>query len=92
MPYLVSLFNHIFDVGIFPNGWSEGLLIPLHKKGSLYDSGNYRGITLLSVLGKLFTRVLNTRLDTWAETYQVYVEAQNGFRRGRGTVDSIFFN
>ena len=51
---------------------------------------NYRGITLLSALGKLFTRVLNNRLDGWAEAYGIYPEAQNGFRKGRGTTDSLF--
>lgn len=51
---------------------------------------NYRGITLLSVLGKLFTRVLNNRLVTWAEEFRIYIEAQGGFRPGRGTVDNIY--
>ena len=32
-PYLVRLFNYAFDSGIFPKSWSEGLLIPIHKKG-----------------------------------------------------------
>ena len=41
-------------------------------------------------MGKLFTRVLNNRLQSWAENYVIYVEAQNGFRPGRGTTDSIF--
>ena len=51
---------------------------------------NYRGITLLSTLGKLFTRVINNRLSQWAEEYSVYIEAQAGFRSGMGTVDNIF--
>lgn len=51
---------------------------------------NYRGITLLSVFGKLFTRVLNNRLNKWAEDYNVYIKAQGGFRKGYGTTDSIF--
>ena len=51
---------------------------------------HFRGITLLSVLGKLFTRLHNNRLQSWAENYGIYVEAQNGFRPGRGTTDSIF--
>ena len=89
-PYLVSLFNFIFDIGIFPDGWGEGLIVPLYKKGSMLNPTNYRGITLLSVLGKLFTRILNNRLDGWAEKYQIYIGAQNGFRRGRGTADSAF--
>ena len=77
--YITKLFNFVFDSGIFPSNWSEGLLVPLHKKGDLNSPSNFRGIVLLSVLGKLFTRVLNTRLNIWAEEYGVYVEAQNGF-------------
>ena len=51
---------------------------------------NYRGITLLSVLGKLFTRILNTRLMDWSESYYVNIEAQTGFRAGMGTADDVF--
>lgn len=51
---------------------------------------NYRGITLLCVLGDLFTRILNTRLTTWAENHGVYSEAQTGFRQHMCTGDNIF--
>ena len=88
--YLLPLFNFIFDSGIFPDMWRDGLLSPLYKRGNRLKPDNYRGITLLSVLGKLFTRVLNNRLESRAENYRINVEAQNGFRKGRGTVDSIF--
>ena len=86
---MLYLFNLIFDTGIFPDMWRDGLL-PQYKRGNRLNPDNYRGITLLSVLGKLFTRVLNNRLESWAENYRIYVEAQNGFRKGRCTVDSIF--
>ena len=87
---LVNLFNKIFEVGHFPEAWSEGYVIPLHKKGSVNDAENYRGITLLSTIGKLFTRVLNNRLGEWAENYGVLIEAQAGFRAGMSTTDNIF--
>lgn len=90
LPYLTKLFNKIFDLGYFPDSWSEGCIIPLHKKGSINEVNNYRGITLLSTLGKLFTRVLNNRLCKWAETNGVYIEAQAGFRGNMGTNDNIF--
>ena len=51
---------------------------------------NYRGVTLLSTLGKLFTKILNSRLTEWAENYGVYIEAQAGFRSKMGTTDNIF--
>lgn len=90
VPILFVLFNKIFDTGYFPDSWSEGFVIPLHKKGSKNDPNNFRGITLLSVLGKLFTRIINNRLKNWAECYNVYIEAQAGFRTHMSTVDNIF--
>lgn len=89
-PYLHTLFNVIFDKGYFPDSWSLGEIIPIHKKGSKANVENYRGITLLSVLGKLFTRILNNRLTSWAENYGVYIEAQAGFRQNMSTVDNVF--
>ncbi len=56
--FLNSLFNTILNNGYFPESWSDGYIIPLHKKGSLTEVDNYRGITLLSTLGNLFTRVI----------------------------------
>lgn len=90
VPYLQKLFNLLFDKGHFPDCWSEGYIVPIHKKGNVNNVENYRGITLLSVLGKLFTRILNNRLTKWAEDYYIYIEAQAGFRSHMSTVDNIF--
>ena len=54
------------------------------------EVANYRGITLLSTLGKLFTRILNNRLNQWTEDYGIYIEAQAGFRKHMSTVDNVF--
>ena len=43
-----TFFNKIFDISYFLTQWTEGLIVPLHKKGDINDPGNYRGITLLS--------------------------------------------
>ena len=51
-----------FSAGEVPSDYKFSQIIPLHKKGSKNNPENYRGITLLSVIGKLFTRVLNNRL------------------------------
>ena len=88
--YLHALFNKLFNIEHFPDKWCQGFIIPLHKTGSLNDLENYRGISLLSHFGKIFTRVLSNRLNTWAETYNVYVEAQAGFRKDMSTIDNIF--
>ena len=62
-----SLFNKMYDIGYFPERWAEGHIIPIFKKGDRNEASNYRGITLLSIIGKLFTRILNNRLNTWAD-------------------------
>ena len=66
------------------------MIVPLHKKGSINVTDNYRAITLLSVLGKLPTRILNNKISEWAENYLVLIETQAGFRPGTSTIDNIF--
>lgn len=66
------------------------VIIPVPKKGNLSIVDNYRGITLLSTLGKLFTRILNNRLCFWSDCYNVLIDVQMGFRHGFSTVDNMF--
>ena len=88
--HLVDLFNAILNSGHFPDSWSVGILVPLHKKGDFQDPNNYRGITLVSCLAKIFTGVLNSRMSKWVENNDVISDSQFGFRSGRSTVDAIF--
>ena len=67
----------------------EATITALYKnKGDLSDFSNYRGISLLSIVGKVYARVVLNRLQLLAE--KVYLEAHFGFRAGRSTVDMIF--
>ncbi|CAL4066387.1 unnamed protein product, partial [Meganyctiphanes norvegica] len=53
---IVKLFNIVLDTGIIPSDWTIGVIKPIYKnKGDINDVNNYRGITLLSCIGKLFT-------------------------------------
>ena len=88
---IVSLFNIVLKSGTVPTDWCTGIIIPLFKnKGSVDDVNNYRGITLLSVLGKLFTSALNSRLTTYLEGISALGEDQAGFREGYSTLNHIF--
>ena len=89
-PYLHKLFNVIISTGTYPGLWSESFIVPIFKKGDIEIVENDRGITLLSAVGKLFTSILNNKLKVRAENYNVYIEAQTGFRKGMGTTDNIF--
>lgn len=89
-PLLTRMFNVIFDTGIFPPTWCEGVIVPIFKKGDPDDTDNYRGITLMSCMLKTYTTILNNRLMKWSEDNSVLTDAQFGFRQGVGTVDAIF--
>ena len=88
--HICDVFNAILSTGFFPDIWSEGLIIPLHKKGNTSDVNNYRGITLVSCLAKLFSSILNKRLETFCEKDRIITDAQFGFRKGRSTTDASF--
>ena len=91
MPLYLVLFNKILNTGEIPEEWLTGLIIPIFKKkGSKEDCNNYRGITLLSCLGKLFTSILNNRLYAFCEENKILGESQAGFRKGYNTLDHIF--
>jgi len=67
----------------------DAKIVTLYKKnGERSDCNNYRGVSLLSIVGKVFARVILTRLQKMAE--RVYPESQCGFRAERSTVDMIF--
>ena len=87
---LEKLFNAVLNSGIIPSDWTLGVIIPLHKKGPMCDPNNYRGITLLSCLGKLFTALLNKRLNDYMKKYNLLGLEQAGFRAGYSTIDHIF--
>ena len=67
MPVYLKIFNLIFSTGLFPDTWSQSLIIPIHKKGDKMNPDNYRGITLLSCFGKLFTSIINDRITKFVE-------------------------
>ena len=54
---LEQLFSVIWREELVPRQWREGLIVNLFKKGDKEDPGNYRGITLLSVVGKVFCKI-----------------------------------
>ena len=90
LSHITDLFNAIQDSGCFPDNWTEGIIVPLFKKGNENDVNNFRGVTLVSCLSKLFTAVLNKRVNDWSEKYNTVSDAQFGFKKGFSTVDAIY--
>ncbi|MEW8547774.1 MAG: reverse transcriptase family protein, partial [Candidatus Thiodiazotropha sp.] len=91
LPVYETLFNKIFDSGILPTSWLEGSITPIYKnKGNSSEPKNYRPITILSCLGKVFTAVLNNRLTNFLNNSNMLNENQAGFRKEYSTSDHIF--
>ena len=60
--FFVKFFNTLFDKGIFPDGWTESIVIPLFKKGDMNNPSNCRGISLCDTRSKLYSTIINNRL------------------------------
>ena len=68
LEWLVRLLNLSFDIGVVPMDWHGACIAPLYKrKGDKCKCSNSRGISLLSVVGKLFGRVLIKRVRVGTE-------------------------
>ena len=88
---LLKLFNVILKTGIIPTDWCISFISPIYKnKGKKSDPNNYRGISIISCLGKLFTALINERLTKFADLNEIIGEEQAGFRAGYSTQDHIF--
>ncbi|CAH1266354.1 Hypp3340 [Branchiostoma lanceolatum] len=87
---LTGLFATCWEQGVVPQDLRDAVIVSLYKnKGEKSDCSNYRGVTLLSIAGKILARVVLDRLiPTIAE--ENLPESQCGFRAKRGTTDMIF--
>lgn len=88
MDMLLELIHQVWKEGQVPKDWVDAVLIPIPKKGDLTRCDNWRGISLLDVVGKIVARVIQERLQQLAE--EELPESQCGFRKGRRCTDMIF--
>ena len=94
IPYMeeiyTQLFNNILLSGIYPSQWSMGFISNIFKDGDPTDPNNYRGITVNSSLAKVFSSVVNERLDKYLGDKKVMNHFQIGFTKKARTSDHIF--
>ena len=88
--FFVKFFNELFDKGTYPTNWTHSIIQPLFKKGDSNNPNNYRGIFLSDISGKLFSKIINWRLQKWIDKYECVGEYQAGFRKDYSTIDHVF--
>ena len=85
---LHRLFCSVWNSGAIPTDWKRGIVVPIWKgKGDIRECNNYRGVTLLSVPGKAFARLVLNRIRPQLLGHQR--PEQSGFTPKRSTVDRI---
>jgi hypothetical protein len=82
---LCTIINNSFKSGTFPDVFKVARVVPIHKKGSLLDCTNYRPISLLSNLSKLFEKAMHNRLYKFLEKCKSLYQHQYGFRSKHST-------
>ena len=71
-----------------PKDWNVAKVVSLFKKGKRNNPENYGGISLLNTVYKIYSRIINTRLQTISDT--ILLEEEAGFRKGRSCIDDVF--
>ena len=84
---LLYLFNQILKTGEIPKEFKEALIIVIHKKNSRLDCGNYRPISLLSHIYKVFMSIISSRIKH--DLYSSFPASQAAYQPKRGTIEQI---
>ena len=88
-PVLSTLFNNCMYSGVFPDILKIARVIPLYKSGDRNDITNYRPISLLPVVSKIFEKLIHKRLISFLDKNNVIYHKQFGFRRRHSTIHAL---
>lgn len=84
-PALTILFNNCMNNGYFPDELKIAKVIPLYKSGDKNNLSNYRPISLLPVISKIFEKLLHQRFIEFLDKHNVIYDKQFGFRKRHST-------
>ena len=86
---LCDLFNKSLMSGIFPDDWKCARVIPLFKQDKSFDLNNYRPISVISVVAKVFERIVYDQLYNFLGNEGIISKQQSGFRSLHSTVSAL---
>lgn len=86
---LAYLFNMCYEQGTFPEQLKIAKVLPVYKKGLKTDPKNYRPISLLPVLSKIFEKIVKKRLLSHLNANNIICKRQYGYQKGISTSDAI---
>ena len=83
------IFNRSINTGIFPTDWKCSKVIPLFKKGERRDLNNYRPISIIPVVAKVFERIIYNQVYAFLVDNNLLTSSQSGFRSLHSTVTTL---
>ena len=86
---LCRIFEKCLETGIYPSTWKKANIVPIHKKGSRQCKNNYRPISLLPILGKIFEKLLFDKIYSHLCENGLLAPNQSGFRPCDSTINQL---
>ena len=91
-PILASIINKSFRTGTFPRSLKIAKVIPIHKGAEKNDVSNYRPISILPPISKIFEKIIFKQILSFLEKYALLSDNQYGFRPKRSTIQAVLNN
>ena len=91
---LKLLFNQSLQEGTVPSLWKCANVTPIFKKGNKCEAGNYRPISLTSVVIKILERIIKDKIISFLDRHKLILDSQHGFRNNRSCLTNLleFYN
>ena len=89
IPALTKIFNLSITAGVYPNSLKTAKITPVFKKGDPSSVNNYRPISVLSSINKIYEKILYSRLINFIEKFNIFYEYQYGFRKNHSTEHAL---
>ena len=87
--YITIIINTSIITGLFPKLWKHPYVVPVFKSGDKDEVGNYRPISLLSIISKILEKIVAVQLMSFLETYKLLANSQHGFRSNLSTETAL---
>ena len=84
-----QLFTMSLSVGCFPDNWKTACVAPIFKQGSKDDRSNYRPISVLPVVSRLFEKLVYNQLYDYLDKNKMIFSDQSGFRALHSVLTSL---
>ena len=89
-PLIAHLYNMCIEVGVYPDILKIGRVIPVFKSGDEKSMSNYRPITTLTTINKIFELLTHSRMSKFIDRFNILSNLQFGFRKASSTTSAIF--